>query len=75
MVIEGETGLLFDAGNIEQLRQCLSTLVSDGDLRRKMGTAGREFLVNSGVSWDATAEDFDAIFAELLDKSLNGSRR
>jgi glycosyltransferase involved in cell wall biosynthesis len=74
MVIEGETGLLFDAGNIEQLRQCLSTLVSDGDLRRKMGTAGREFLVNSGVSWDATAEDFDAIFSELLNKSLNESR-
>jgi glycosyltransferase involved in cell wall biosynthesis len=71
MMIEGETGLLFDPGNIEELRKCLDTLVREPDLRRRMGEAGHEFLTRSGVSWDATAEDFDMIFSDLLGDEPN----
>lgn len=66
MMIEGETGFLFDPGNIEDLRSCLETLVKDPDLRKRMGEAGHEFLIRSGVSWDTTAEDFDTIFSDLF---------
>jgi hypothetical protein len=31
-----------------------------------MGQAGREFLVRSGVSWDATAEEFDELFSRAV---------
>jgi glycosyltransferase involved in cell wall biosynthesis len=65
MIVHGETGLLFDAGNVEELRQCLHILAADPGLRDRMGKNGRELLIRSGVSWDATAEDFDAIFASL----------
>ena len=68
MVEEGKTALLFEAGNVRQLRQCLIRLVSDPELRKGMGAAGREFLVKSGVSWDSTAEEFDAIFSGILSK-------
>jgi len=66
MVREGETALLFEPGTVEQLRKHLETLVADADLRRKMGKAGHEFLTTSGVSWDATAEDFDVIFSGVI---------
>jgi glycosyltransferase involved in cell wall biosynthesis len=66
MAPEGKTALLFDAGNMPQLRQCLIRLVSDPELRKKMGAAGREFLVRTGVSWDSTAEEFDSIFSGIL---------
>jgi glycosyltransferase involved in cell wall biosynthesis len=66
MVEEGRTALLFDAGDIQQLRRCLVRLVSDPELRRKMGASGRDFLVRTGVSWDSTAEEFDAIFSKLI---------
>ena len=66
MVEEGKTALLFDAGNIQQLRQCLLQLVSDPKLRQRMGAAGREFLVRTGVSWDSTAEEFDSIFSGIF---------
>jgi glycosyltransferase involved in cell wall biosynthesis len=68
MAPEGKAALLFDAGNIQQLRQCLVRLVSDPELRKRMGAAGREFLMKTGVSWDSTAEEFDAIFAGVLKK-------
>ncbi len=69
MVEEGKTALLFDAGNVQELRQCLLQLVSDPKLRRRMGAAGREFLVKTGVSWDSTAEEFDEIFSGIIGKT------
>jgi len=69
MVREGETALLFTPGNVTELRVCLKTLVQDGELRNRMGRAGHEFLVRSGVSWDSTAEEFDALFTDLLGES------
>jgi glycosyltransferase involved in cell wall biosynthesis len=65
MVIEGENALLFAPGNVETLRECLKRLVEDSELRVRMGKAGREFLINSGVSWDATAEEFDMLFSRI----------
>jgi glycosyltransferase involved in cell wall biosynthesis len=41
-IVEGETGILFDAGDIEQLTRCMRTLAGDADLRRRMGQRARE---------------------------------
>jgi glycosyltransferase involved in cell wall biosynthesis len=41
-VAEGETGLLFSPGNFEALKVCLEKLITNPQLRRKMGRAGRE---------------------------------
>lgn len=65
MVKEWETAFLVEPGDVEELRKCLIRLVSDPDLRARMGAAGHEFLVKSGVSWDSTAEEFDALFSSL----------
>lgn len=66
MVVEGETALLFNPGDLPALKQCLEKLVSNRELRQKMGKAGREFLMKSGVSWDSTAEEFDALFSKIV---------
>jgi len=66
MMLEGETGFLFEPGNVEELRRGLQVLITDADLRRRMGNAGLEFLKRSGVSWDSTAEEFDAIFSGIV---------
>jgi glycosyltransferase involved in cell wall biosynthesis len=65
MVRKGETAFLVEPGDVEELRKCLIRLVSDPDLRARMGAAGHEFLVKSGVSWDSTAEEFDELFSSL----------
>lgn len=66
MVAEGETAFLFDPGDVKALRECLLKLASDECLRRRMGRAGYDFVTRAGVSWDATAEDFDKIFQRVV---------
>jgi L-malate glycosyltransferase len=39
LIDEGRTGLLFDAGNPEQLARCLRLLISNSELRSRMGSA------------------------------------
>lgn len=41
VVDDGITGLLVEAGSVEALAQALKKLLLDGELRRKMGQAGR----------------------------------
>ncbi len=41
-IVEGDTGLLFEAGDVQQLARCLRTLAGDQDLRRRMGRSARE---------------------------------
>lgn len=42
LVVDGETGLLPRTGDIAGLGRSLDALISDADLRRRLGQAGRE---------------------------------
>jgi glycosyltransferase involved in cell wall biosynthesis len=41
MVIDGETGLLVSRGDVEALAEAMRTLISDGELRERLGKAAR----------------------------------
>lgn len=41
-ILEGETGLLFEAGDVQQLAQSMRTLAGDASLRARMGRMARE---------------------------------
>ncbi|MBI3432266.1 MAG: glycosyltransferase family 4 protein [Hydrogenophilales bacterium] len=41
LVVDGETGFLFEAGNVDDLRTRLDQLMGDGDLRRRLGDNAR----------------------------------
>ncbi len=40
-IVENETGLLFEAGNVRQLALCMATLADDEGMRRRMGESAR----------------------------------
>jgi glycosyltransferase involved in cell wall biosynthesis len=42
LVVDGVTGLLFEAGNVDNLRDQLDRLMKDGDLRRCLGEKARQ---------------------------------
>jgi glycosyltransferase involved in cell wall biosynthesis len=44
LIDQGETGLLYPAGNIEQLRKAISFLAERPELAAQMGVAGRRFV-------------------------------
>ena len=44
---ENETGLLFESGNKDSLKNALKTLIEDTDLRAKFSTNARNFIMEN----------------------------
>src|ERR1035437_5177591 len=64
-IVEGETGLLFEAGDVQQLAQSMRTLAGDEGLRRRMGEKARERAVRDFSSAVVTAALLE-YYAKLL---------
>jgi phosphatidylinositol alpha-1,6-mannosyltransferase len=64
LVEEGVNGLTFDWADVDTLTAHLRRLASDRALARRMGAASR--VRAAGFSWDAAAERYLEMFAELM---------
>ena len=67
VVDEGETGLLVPPGDPEALAVALNAVLSDPDLARAMGQAGRKRAV-AEFGWTAIAAQTANLYAELTNK-------
>ncbi len=47
VVIDGDTGILLEPGNSEQLAIAISKLLADDSLRKHMGARGRDYIVKN----------------------------
>lgn len=65
MIRDGETGLLVEANNAASFRIALERLMTDAELRAKLGKAGADFA-RTNLSWDAIAAQHVAFYQELL---------
>jgi len=65
-VVDGETGFLVPHGDVDALADRLHRLLSDDDLRRRMGRQARSFAER--FSWDRAALDMEAYLQGLLDR-------
>ena len=69
-IVEGETGLLFEAGDVQQLAQSMRTLAGDASLRGRMGEKARERAVrdfSSAVVTAALLEYYEKLLAQHAD--------
>lgn len=57
LVIEGETGLLVQSENVNELRDALRKLITDPALSQKMGAASRQ-RVEQNYTWQKVAEGY-----------------
>jgi glycosyltransferase involved in cell wall biosynthesis len=55
VVTDGETGLLVERGNPSALARTINRLLEDEELRRSMGAAGRQRVLER-FSWDQITE-------------------
>jgi glycosyltransferase involved in cell wall biosynthesis len=65
VVRDGDNGLLVPFKDIESLTKALATLISDPDLRERMGKAGREKVL-SEFSQEQVAEETVRVWREVL---------
>ena len=65
MVRDRETGLLIPPNDVNALRDALQQLMSDPDLRIRLGEAGRKFAA-SELSWTSIAEKHAAFYRHFI---------
>jgi glycosyltransferase involved in cell wall biosynthesis len=67
LVRHGETGLLFESRNAEDLAECLQYMIDHPDKRRRFGTAARERVVteyNPTLHYDRIMAIYDDVIAK-----------
>jgi glycosyltransferase involved in cell wall biosynthesis len=64
-VIDGETGILVSAGNVQELQDAIVSLIEQDDLRQRMGSAGRQRMQNE-FSIDTMADKHVALYESIL---------
>ncbi len=67
LVVEGETALLVDSGDVEGLGLALATLRDDAALCKEMGRRARAHVEASGLTWDHSAAQMEAIYRRVLE--------
>lgn len=60
MIRDGETGLVFEKGNVEDMARVLARLIGDPELRQRLGKAGRKW-VETERTWTKTSSTVHAI--------------
>jgi len=65
VVQDGVTGILVSPGDAPALAEAIQTLMGDADLRRRMGQAGRERVLER-FSWPRAALETEAVYREAL---------
>ncbi|MCI0694735.1 glycosyltransferase family 4 protein [candidate division KSB1 bacterium] len=66
VIADGETGLLFEPGNIGQLAAALAKLVEDSQLCRRLGEKARTWVLQERT-WENNARRVIAIANELME--------
>jgi glycosyltransferase involved in cell wall biosynthesis len=72
LVVDEETGLLVQPGDVGALRAALQRLLDDEELRRRLGAAGRE-RVREHFSWQRTTDLTLAVYEEVTRVSSAGT--
>lgn len=68
LVIQNETGLLVESGNVEQLADAILYLVESPELAQRLGRNAREFIerkYKERYSWDAVASSTLSVYNSL----------
>lgn len=61
-VLDGETGFLVNGNNVSEISDRLSQLLSDQDLARRMGAAGRDWVMQEWT-WEQSFKRLDSLLS------------
>ena len=65
VVLDGETGILVEPGNSEQLAQAILKLIENPTLRRQMGKRGRRHVL-ANYRWEDNAALMEELYQEVM---------
>ena len=65
LVIDGETGLLFDSGSRGQLIECMRRLTDDPALCLRLGKAARQSVQEKGFTWAKATQSYLKLYYSI----------
>jgi len=65
VVLDGKTGFLVERKNVDELARALEKLITNPELRRQMGKAGREF-VEKNYRWEDNLKSMENLYFEMM---------
>jgi glycosyltransferase involved in cell wall biosynthesis len=69
VVLDGETGLLIEPENIEALVKAMEYLIENPEERKRLGKAGREFVLEH-YDWQKNVTQMERVYQAILKKSI-----
>jgi glycosyltransferase involved in cell wall biosynthesis len=69
VVVDGETGILVPSQNPKALASAIVGLLKDGNMRRRMGEAGRR-RVNPAFGVEAMVRKIEGVYEELIGRKI-----
>ena len=66
LVINGETGLLFEPGNVKQLVRSIFNLTNGNDVAKEMGLKGKNF-VRENFTVEKVVERLEKVYEEVVE--------
>lgn len=69
-VVDGKTGLLFEYGNVHQLSQCMTKILSDKNYRENLIRGGLTWAKN--FSWDEAAKKTLELIEKIKKRRIKG---
>ncbi len=72
LVTHGTTGLLFKAGDPQDLARQIQRLYSDNKLLNAMKTTGRKYIEGNQLTWPAAAARYADLYTQMLTSTRSG---
>jgi phosphatidyl-myo-inositol dimannoside synthase len=67
-VVHGETGLVVDGGEVDEVAEAISELLSDAEKADKLGAAGAD-RVHRDFTWEALSNRLRRLLVDALDRA------
>jgi len=67
LIRDGQTGLLFPAGNAEALASAIQRLLGDAELRCRLEQTG-DYWVRHERSWEKTTADYSEVYTQAFQR-------
>jgi len=65
VAVDGQTGFLVERNNPEAAAEKIEELINDAALRKKMGQAGRQFVLQN-YEWQKSADIMEKLYEEVI---------
>jgi len=71
LINHGQTGILFTPGNVDELAQAIRVLSTDALLRKDLGGAAKNYIVENKLTWEETGHNYAGLYKKAFNSAYS----